>query len=261
MSNKPKNLSLVDIMAKLCSIEENQNIKIDGLKLTLEEINQKQEKLQEDFDSLVKTSNDHAKELKIQEQKVIENSLDISNVYNKIDSINYKLNAISQQNLNKNLIINGVPKVQNEDIKKVISSLFTNIGMNLDVDDIEEIWRVHDRNMSPPVIVKLKNKWIKQRILKQRKQSNKDKQTKGKSMYAKDFGFNSENQIYINEELTQETRILFNAAKKQLKETANYKYIWVTEGKILAKQDENTKVQNIRSNGDVLEIIKTIINK
>lgn len=248
-------------MAKLCSIEENQNIKIDGLKLTLEEINQKQQKLQENFDSLVKTSNDHTNELKIQEKKVAENSLDISNVYNTINLINYKLNTLSQQKLNKNVIINGVPKVQNEDIKKVISRIMTDIGMNLDTDDIEEIWRVHDRNLSPPIIVKFKNKWIKQKILKQRKQTNNDLKTKGKSMYAKDFGFNSENQIYINEELTQETRILFNAAKKQLKETADYKYIWVTEGKILAKQDESAKVQTIRSNGDILEIIKIFINK
>lgn len=261
MSPKPKannDFSLVDVMAKLCSIEqnaENQNKKIDGL---LEEIKQKQFKLQEDFDSLVKTSNDHEIELKILEKKVEEN---ITNIHNTFDSINYKLNAISQEKLNKNLIINGVPKEQKEDINQVISNIFTNMGMNLDADDIEESYRVHDRNLSPPVIVKLKKKCIKEMIMKQRKQTNKEGQTKWKSMYAKDFGYNSENQIFINEELTQQTRMLFNAAKQQLKEMANYKFIWVTEGKILAKEDENTKVQIIRSNRDILEKIKIFNDK
>lgn len=267
MSPKPKankDFSLADIMAKLCGIEkysENQNKILDDLRLTLEEIKQKQFKLQEDLDSLVETSKDHDRDLKIVEKKLEGNSLDITNIYDTIDSMNYKLNAISQEKLNKNLIINGIPKEQKEDIKQVISGIFTNMGMNLDNDDIEDSYRVHDRNLSPPVIVKLKKKCIKEMILKQRKQTNKEGQTKWKSMYAKDFGFNSGNQIYINEELTQQTRILFNAAKQQLKEKTNYKFIWVTEGKILAKEDENSKVQIIRSNRDILEITKTFNDK
>lgn len=193
----------------------------------------------------------------ILENKVSENFLDIKNIYQAIDSINYKVNSVFQEKLNKNLIINGVPKVPNEDIGKVISSILTNIGMRLDADDIEDSWRAHDRTLNPPVIVKLKNKRIKDMILKQRKQTNKEGLTKGKSMYAKDFGFNTENQIFINEELTQQTRKIFNAAKKELKEKANFKYIWVSEGKILAKQNENAKTKNIRSNWDILEITKT----
>lgn len=255
-----KEFSLVDIMAKLCSIEESQNKKIDDLKLTLEELMQKQHQLQKDFDSLVKTSNDHSNNLEKLEKTVEENTSNIKNIYNAIDLMEHKVNTVFQQKLARNLIINGIPKEPNEVIGEVISSIFTNMGMNVAESDIEESWRIHDRNLSPPVIVKLKNKSIKDMILKLRKQTNLKGQIKGKSMYAKDFGFDSENQIYINEELTQETRYLFSAAKKQLKEQADFKYVWVSEGKILARKNENEKVLNIRGNCDILDIIKPVDN-
>lgn len=156
--------------------------------------------------------------------------------------------------MNLNLIINGIPKPdEHENIKEVVSNIFSYMGMSIESDTIESSWRIHNKNDSPPVIVKLKNKIVKEKILKLRKINNG--QSEGKSLYAKDFGFNSDKQIFINEELTQPTRKLLNEAKKQLK-NKNFKFIWITEGKVLAKKNESSKTHFIRNIYDVQDLIK-----
>lgn len=122
-----------------------------------------------------------------------------------------------------------------------------------ETDTIESTWRIHNKNDSPPVIVRFRNKVSKDKVLKLRKINNG--KTEGKSLYAKDFGYNSEKQIFINEELTQPTRKLLNDAKKKLK-INNYKFIWITEGKVLAKKSETAKTHLIRNMYDVDELIK-----
>lgn len=246
--------SLADVMAKLASIEENQNNKIDGIKSTLDEIREKQNKLQENYETLAKTSKDQSKNHKELVTKVDDNSADIDYINGDLENINFKLNSLMQDKLSLNLIINGVPKSENENIKSVMSNIFTTIGVELEEDSITALW--HDRNDTPPIIVKLKNKTTKDSILKIRKSNNTNSQPIGKSLYAKDFGFDSDKQIFINEELTQQTRILLNTTKKILKEQANFKFIWASDGKVLAKKNEISKIIHIRNKWEVQQLVK-----
>lgn len=251
--------SLADVMAKLACIEANTNnncSKIDGIKSTLDEIREKQNKLQENYDTLVNTTKAQRENHKELATKVEDNSSDIEYINGDLENINYKLNNLMQEKLSLNLIINGVPKSENENIKTVMSTIFTTMGLELEDDSITDLYRIHNRNNTPPIIVKLKNKSIKDSILKVRKSNNPDGQQKGKSLYAKDVGFDSEKQIFINEELTQQSRNLLNAAKKMLKEQANFKFIWASDGKILAKKDEHSKILIVRNKWQVQEMIK-----
>lgn len=249
-------ISLGDVMAKLVSIEKNQNNKIDGIISTLDVIQDTQSKLQENYDAILKKTKEQAEGHEELKSQVEDNTTDIEYIQTDLDKINYKLNCLMQEKLGLNLIISGVPKNDDEDIKEVVSSIFTSMGAQLQGDSISASWRIHNRNEAPPVIVKLKNKGTKDSILNLRKSHHSDSQHKGKSLYAKDFGFDSEKQIYINEELTQHSRNLLNTAKKLLKEKANFKFIWTSDGKILAKKDENSKVILIRNKWEVQQLIK-----
>lgn len=246
--------SIADVMAKLISIEKNQNTQIDEIKSTLVEIKDQQTTLQNNYKSLAKTSDEQQQNHKVLKDIVHENSSDIDHIYNNLDRVNYKLNNLLQEKINLNLIINGIPKIEQEDIKEVVTKLFTYMGMTAGSDIIESTWRIHNKNDSPPIIVRLKNRSDKNKILKLRKINNGE--SEGKSLFAKDFGYNSDKQIFINEELTQPTRKLLNDAKKQLK-NKNFKFIWITDGKVLAKKNESAKTHFIRNNYDVTQLMKT----
>lgn len=246
--------SIADVMDKLVSIEKNQNSQINEIKSTLDEIKDQQNTLQNNYKSLVTTTDEQQKDHKVLKDIVFENSSDIDNIYNNLDRVNYKLNTLLQEKINLNLIINGIPKVEQEDIKEVVTKIFTYMGMTVENDTIESTWRIHNKTDSPPVIVRLKNKIVKEKVLKLRKINNG--KTEGKSLFAKDFGFDSEKQLFINEELTQPTRKLLNDAKKQLK-NKNFKFIWISDGKVLAKKDESAKTHFIRNDYDVQQLIKT----
>lgn len=259
-NNKSENkeVTLADLMAKLVSMETSQKEKIDELISILDEIKEKQNQLQENYDALVKKTNVQAESHEELKCQVEDNTTDVKHIQTDLDKINYKLNILMQDKIGLNLIINGLPKNENEDIKNVVSTIFTSMGAHLQEDSISGLWRIHNRNDAPPVIVKLKTKGTKDSILKLRKSHHANSQPKGKSLYAKDFGFNSEKQIYINEELTQQTRTLFNTTKKLLKEKANFKFIWITDGNILAKKDEGSKVIIIRNEWQVQQLVKHI---
>lgn len=252
--NENQEVSLADVMAKLVNIEKNQNIKIDGIISTLNQIKEKQIKLQENYETLVRTTKEQTKDHKELKTKVEDNSSGIENINFDLENINYKLNSLMQEKLSLNLIINGVPKTKNEDIKTVMSTIFTTMGVELQDDSITDLRRIHNRNDNQPILVKLKNKSIKNAILQIRKSNYT---ANGKSLYAKDFGFNSTKQIFINEELTQQSRNLLNTTKKMLKEQANFKFIWARDGKILAKKDEHSKIIFIRYERELQELIKS----
>lgn len=144
--------SIADVMAKLISIEKNQNSQIDEIKSTLDEIKDKQNTLQNNYKSLVTTTDEQQKNHKVLKETVFENSSDIDNIFNNLDRVNYKLNSLLQEKINLNLIINGIPKVEQEDIKEVVTKIFTYMGMIVENDTIESTWRIHNKNDSPPVI-------------------------------------------------------------------------------------------------------------
>lgn len=252
--DKEEEYSISDVMAKLVSIEENQKSQIDEIKSTLDEIKHQQNTLQNNYKSLVTTTEEQKKDHKVLKESVFENTSDIDNIYNNLERVNYKLNTLLQEKIDLNLIINGIPKVEKEDIKEVVTKIFNYMGMNVENDTIESTWRIHNKNDNPPVIVRLKNKIVKEKVLKLRKINNGE--IEGKSLFAKDFGYNSDKQIFINEELTQPTRKLLNDAKKQLKNKI-FKFIWISNGKVLAKKDESAKTHYIRNNYDVQQLIKT----
>jgi len=58
------------------------------------------------------------------------------------------------------------------------------------------------------------------------------------------------NKIFINERLTNERRSLFGKARAYGKEK-NVKFVWVNNGDILIRKDENSKIQRIKNQQDL----------
>jgi hypothetical protein len=159
----------------------------------------------------------------------------------------YKVNDLEQYSKNYNLVLQGVPVVQGENLYHVVSDIARIVGCNINPDSIELCHRLRKRdraagNQPPEIVAKFFSRQVKENILEGRK--NK------KVLLAHEVGFqNSNNKVYINEHLTTTNKHLFWLARK-VKETG-YKYVWTRSGKVFVRKDEQSQVIRVASASDI----------
>ncbi|KAK8780160.1 hypothetical protein V5799_018501 [Amblyomma americanum] len=77
---------------------------------------------------------------------------------------------------------------------------------------------------------------------------------KKKTIATTDLGFTGpEENIYVNEHLTPETKRLLGAAVEKNKEV-QWKYVWTKNGNVLARKTDVSTVLRIRSRDDISKI-------
>ena len=158
----------------------------------------------------------------------------------EICEIKKQLNSREQQELNNNVVVQGIPFKEQEKVEMVVQKLADCLKV---ANNTESSFRMGERKegKANPIKISFKNaddkkKWM---IAK-----------KAKEITLKDLGLQqigSENQIiYINHDLTKENISLFKAAK-EYKNNKGYKFLWISDGKILMRKTENSKVELIDS--------------
>ncbi|KAJ0169240.1 hypothetical protein K1T71_015270 [Dendrolimus kikuchii] len=155
-------------------------------------------------------------------------------------SIEERIGWLEQKELSLNLELVNVKKVENENIMKVVEKVAYELKLN--ATDIEYAWRVQGENSnSKPIIIKMRSRDARSQWLKSRKN-----QITNHTIYNN----NDYTHIYINEHLTYHMRQLFWNTKQKLKE--EYKFIWIRDGKILIKKNENEKkIYNVRTEKNI----------
>ena len=92
--------------------------------------------------------------------------------------------------------------------------------------------------------MKLKERKVRNLIYRNKK--------KLKGIDTSKMGLNNERKrIYINENLSYETKRLFNKAN-QLRKESGWRYIWTDFGVILARKADNSNVIKIRTEKDLV---------
>ncbi|XP_047029540.1 uncharacterized protein LOC124637222 [Helicoverpa zea] len=236
---------LKDIQKKVGAIPE--------LKKHLDVIKQSISLLSDKYDTLIK---EH--ELtKDKIAKLEKSSVNITNRCVYLEKCNLaleqKLNEYEQSSRKHNIEIVGVEYLPGENVKDIVTKIGDELGVNS--QDIE--WAKRSRLVKPgtkpsSIIIGFKasgaedrNKWLEKRRQIFEKRITSNMIIPGGSM---------NNRIYINEDLIPTTRALLWNAKKQLH--GIYKYIWVSNGKILAKKAEGEKTIWIRDQSDLNDILK-----
>lgn len=196
---------------------------------------------------LVEIKKNH-EELK-KENKTLRNQ--IENLQKEIVHNEEKGNINSQNLLRNNIEIKGIPQKEDIDDQEIIKKNFNKIGIRSEKEDILEIRREENRNKNENVIkIKLKNEHIKKHILEKSKQYYKNK---GK-LTTLDINLkNNQNIIYINEELTPKLKYLFGKTKELRKK--GFKYIWIKNGKIFVRKNEEEEVLNINNEEKLRQLI------
>ena len=71
-----------------------------------------------------------------------------------------------------------------------------------------------------------------------------------KNLTASDFGYQSRNKVYINENLTRKNKELFNSTLK-IKKEKGFKYIWTNQGRIYLRKNEASSPVHIKNQSDL----------
>lgn len=164
--------------------------------------------------------------------------------------MNKKNDVKSQISIKNNIKIKGVPENPNIDDKEITKKILKQIGISTEKEDIIEIKRTESKNENI-IKIKLKNEDIKKKILEKSKQyfRNNGKLT----TYELNLKGN-QNIIYVNEELTPKTKYLFGKTKELKKNS--FKFIWIKNGKIFVRKNEEERVIHINTE----ETLKQLIN-
>lgn len=202
-------------------------------------------KIEAEMASVVKTTDDH-------EQELVDLNLSLSDMKKR-------LRVAEQVALKNELIVNGVPKSLQMDEAIIITKVAAAVGVQLLPSEISKVYRVRNGMIH----VDFNNSKARNDLLAARK---------GKSLYLDEvFDLSPENtaqspssgpssplyrknhvQLFINENLTRETRFLFRKAKGL--RSHGFKFVWCNNGVIYCKRDETTQLHIIDSVEDVRKL-------
>ncbi|KAJ2951606.1 hypothetical protein O0L34_g13762 [Tuta absoluta] len=176
---------------------------------------------------------------------------DISSLNNQLHILQSELNIQQQRDRMQNLEISGIPDKSNENLTLYMINIAKYAGITITDQDIDHITRVQPRakNSGRPklVIAKLKTRLLKDSIISGIR--NK------KGVTTSDIGLSGEPKtIYVNEHLTPPNKLLYLQAKKKMKASAGFNYVWVRDGKIFARKSDNSPLILIRSQSDLIKI-------
>ena len=152
----------------------------------------------------------------------------------KIENLQHRLVQVEQYGRRRQLEIRNIKVIDGENTKKVVCTLVSKMGINLNHDDIDACHRIPNyKGQFNTIIVELNSRKKREEIItKKRAQLN---------IKSKDIVGVGEEPVYINESLSPHFKNLLWQAKQKLK-TYDYKFVWFKKNLIFAKKDKDSKI-------------------
>lgn len=169
--------------------------------------------------------------------KKVEDLTQINKNYErKIKYLGRKFCELEKKSVENNIEIVGLKQVNNKKIEDTVCEMFNEVKIELkseDIENIEKVIRKRNEKETEIIVVKLKNKSMKENIIK-----------KKKVLYEK------KKEIFVQDQLTPYLRKLLWQAKSKGNEL-NYKYIWCQHGNILMRKLDGGKIIQITDEEDL----------
>lgn len=142
--------------------------------------------------------------------------------------LNKRINSLEQRSIENNIELVGVPESVDESCVDIVNKIASNLNVEIVVHNAYRVFS--GKNKNPRKIVASINS----------KESRHQLLTQSKKMKIKANQLHQEwenNNIYINEQMTQVNRNLFYKAKNIAREVG-FKFIWFKNSKIFAKKQK-----------------------
>lgn len=168
------------------------------------------------------------------------------NIGDQMRMLENKIHEMEQYSRNRNVEVKGVEELGRENLKEIAVSIASKCGVNMRQEDIEVAHRVDNRTGKEPrdIIIQFKTREVRDTLIQAKKTKiNNTDITAGKL----------DKPIYVNEHLSAYYKRLFWETRSKCIER-KYRYVWVKNGKILARKSENEHVIRIQSDEDLKKI-------
>lgn len=178
------------------------------------------------------------KEMRLDMKKLVERNreLEIEN-----QQLHQRVDELEQYQRLHNLEIKGLPSECDE--TTVIKEIVNKLGETLDEQDIDVCHKVKiPHSAEKNVIVRFTRRSKRNVVLAKARKAR---------LTTESLGFDgTSKKIYINEHLTPKNKRLLGAVVAR-KKAIGWKFVWTTDGKVLARRGESTPTMHITSLSDV----------
>ncbi|CAB3998987.1 Hypothetical predicted protein [Paramuricea clavata] len=252
---------LPSIKKEICSELAGIKRELEKLSSKCVEIEQSQNFLSDQYDSLLQTLQstnvsiqNAEKDIKLLYEQTSSNKEFISIYDEQIDEI--------QQYLRRDCVeITGIPVTSVDDPKILAKELGDLMEVQVDERDISTAHRLPaSKKVKDRIIVKFVNR-DKRNQFYQRRSRLAGKSVKDLPHIANEIGSSRSNQtgkIYINESLTAYRKKLFGQINS-FRKAQDYKFLWTMNGKILLRKNENSRVYGFTKESE-FESFKSTLN-
>lgn len=168
-----------------------------------------------------------------------------------IASLEGKLESLERKSRSTGIEIRNIPKKTGEnkrDLCALMQSVGQVINVQIDSNNVSDIYRIKSKDSSNPIIVELTTVLHKEKILDNVKKYNKSKKP-GEKLNTSTLGLQCPvKPVFISETLTAKTQKLFYLART-FQQQYNYSFCWTSHGVVYLRKKE--KDQHIRINSEV----------
>lgn len=148
-----------------------------------------------------------------------------------------RMDILEQYSRRENVIINGIPKKDNENVREIVKKVAEKLKVPLYDYSIISAHRLPSKQNTYPIVAKLLDRDVKTALVKA---SKKEKINSGL------LNYETVQPIYCDDHLTYGTRSILNTAKK-LRENNIIKFVWIRNCNVYIRENENSKAIIIRS--------------
>ncbi|XP_075534936.1 uncharacterized protein LOC142570436 [Dermacentor variabilis] len=153
---------------------------------------------------------------------------------------------LKQYSRRNNIELKGVPETENENLNDTVQKVAKCLKLDLSASDIDIAHRVPVKGSGlPNIIMKFNSRCARDKFFKAAKKNR---------LNTKMIGFEDNDPIFVNDHLCPENKILLGKTI-HLKKEKGWKFAWVSNGKILARKADNSKVVHVTCEDDLSKIV------
>ncbi|CAG9819880.1 unnamed protein product [Phaedon cochleariae] len=182
-------------------------------------------------------------DVKVLMRKFEELKRDNNNMKKEISNLNSRVNELEQHSRSKNIVIQGVPENNNENLISIVEQISNFLGVEVK-DNVEFANRVQSMKPVPGkpknIVVGFASKILRDQVIALAKQKRKNSSNPKNGIKINEII----ESVYINEHLTSNNQSLLREAKEAAR-TKNFKFVWVKNGNIFMRKDERSRVKMI----------------
>lgn len=170
----------------------------------------------------------------------------------KIEFLEQRNVDLEQQLLGDHVEISGIPDSSDLDLPNLAENVVVKLGAPK--EDILSVKRLPSRRTgSGPVLVRVRQESTRQRLISAAREIT----ITAKDLVPNLSGSPATEKIYVREALTSYLKNLLWQAKQDLKGT--FKFVWIRDGKVLVRKNENAKVYKLRSKNDIQNMLSSAL--